>query len=260
MNVIRLCGGLGNQLFQYAFGRSHSAKGIVVKYDLNWYKKPQQPLRPYLLDVYNFKIQKAPINADMYLRTIKESGFRTTGIIDIGFKYMGYWQSPLFHTEIYSELKKEIKVKESYYTKSFLDTKRLITHCNSVSVHIRRGDYLGKKNHLVVSIEYYIKAIQLLKCLRSDCVFFVFSDDITWCKEQFPSTFQFVEMECYLELELMSLCKHNIIANSTFSWWGAYLNENTDKIVVAPKRWAVKNEDQSLINAKGIILNDWITL
>lgn len=116
---------------------------------------------------------------------------------------------------------------------------------NSVSVHIRRGDYLLRKHskiHGLCSLEYYLQAIQFIKSKSKDPVFYFFSDDIPWARENFCNpSYKFVDCNSgsnsCLDLYLMSQCKHNIIANSTFSWWGAWLNRNKEKIVVAPSVW-----------------------
>jgi hypothetical protein len=257
MNTIRVCGGLGNQLFQYAFGRFQKSRGIRVNYDVSWYETSQNPIRPLLLNKFN--IDLGEFRRLKYVRSIRERGFDLRRIIDIGFKYNGYWQSPLYHKGIYQILKEEIKVKEEHYTESFLELKKEIEKTNSVSLHVRRGDYLNNPNHLVLPLEYYMKALRVISVICSDIKIFVFSDDIEWCKLNFSNA-TFVEINPYLELELMSLCKHNIISNSTFSWWAAYLNSNPDKKVIAPKRWVVKNVDQELIEKKKLILNDWIKL
>jgi len=259
MNTVRICGGVGNQLFQYAFGKFQEFLGISVDYDISWYNKPQVPPRLFRLCKYKIDLDKKLITSKVYKRTILEKGFNSKSIIDIGYKYSGYWQSSFYHTNIFPVLKKEYQVKENFYTKEFLDLKRKITQSNSVSLHVRRGDYLGKNNQYVLPLEYYINALKILSLLKGNYVVFVFSDDIAWCKEYFPN-FYFVQLDDYLELELMSCCKHNIIANSTFSWWAAYLNNNSNKIVIAPKKWVARKKDQDLIDRKRLILHDWIKL
>ena len=124
----------------------------------------------------------------------------------------------------------------------------------SVSMHIRRGDYVGHKNHPVQSMEYYNNAMQHF----TDADFIIFSDDIEWCKENFKgSQFTFIHEDDYVELYLMSMCQHNIIANSTFSWWGAWLNTNQNKKVIAPKNWFGMNAQ---LKTKNIYCKDWIVI
>ncbi len=110
---------------------------------------------------------------------------------------------------------------------------------NTCSIHVRRGDYLNSPNHHPVqNMNYYMKAI---KQMPKDSIFLIFSDDISWCKANFPDVpekFIFVEGNAdYEDLLLMSLCKNNIMCNSTFSWWGAWLNKNPNKKVIAPSVW-----------------------
>ena len=118
--------------------------------------------------------------------------------------------------------------------------KTVLSECNTVSIHIRRGDY--KKYNFFLPISYYERAIEYIKNKIEDPIFLVFSDDIQWVKThvKFEDEVFFVsqeKLEDYEELILMSKCKHNIIANSSFSWWGAWLNTNDKKIVIGPNRW-----------------------
>lgn len=114
---------------------------------------------------------------------------------------------------------------------------------NSVSLHVRRGDYLNGDQLRVMSLDYYIEAIEIVKSLKNRIKVFIFSDDISWCKVNFGMSpdYVFVEVNSgslsYKDLFLMASCKDNIISASTFSWWAAYLNNNPNKIVVAPKFW-----------------------
>ena len=257
MNIVRLCGGLGNQLFQYAFGEAMRNVGTNVIYDISWYEKKKDINRFYLLN--KFKTNVIFNVSQQYQKSIREKNFNLKLIYTDGYSLMGYWQSPLFFQKIESTLHDEFSVKEENYTVQYLKIKREIQNSNSISIHIRRGDYLTHKNHLVLPLEYYYNALKLITSLKKDCEVFVFSDDIIWCKKYFPN-FHYVGIEDYLELELMSFCKHNIIANSSFSWWGAYLNNNPNKVVIAPKRWTVKEGDQELVEKKQLILNDWIKL
>jgi hypothetical protein len=145
----------------------------------------------------------------------------------------GYFQSEKYFDKSlvrsFLEPKQDIRQKLIYKYSKDLD--------KSVSIHVRRGDYLSIQDyHPVQTKEYYIKAISEFS---SDSIFFVFSDDISWCKDNLSE----INCRCiegqndYEDMFLMSMCKHNIIANSSFSWWGAWLNNNPDKKVIAPKNW-----------------------
>tara|TARA_R110000744_G_scaffold380370_1_gene500962 strand:- start:825 stop:1574 length:750 start_codon:yes stop_codon:yes gene_type:complete len=139
-------------------------------------------------------------------------------------------------------------------TQEYIDARYSFRLKNSISIHIRRGDYIGRSNHPVQGMEYYNEAIKHF----SNANFIVFSDDIEWCKENFKGDeFTFIEEDDYIELYLMSMCQHNIIANSTFSWWGAWLNKNKDKMVIAPSNWFGTNKKLKTENIYG---KNWIVL
>lgn len=155
-----------------------------------------------------------------------------------------------------------LKNKPTEKTKNLINKAKV---CDSISIHIRRGDYISspKTNqfHGACTPDYYKTAIKYIAKNVKNPVFFIFSDDIDWAKDNFKSDYPiyFVSNKIipdYEELIIMSKCKHNIIANSSFSWWGAWLNENKDKIVIAPKEWfKVKN-----INTSDLIPKSWITI
>src|SRR3989344_4984067 len=138
-----------------------------------------------------------------------------------------------------------------------------ISGTNSVSVHIRRGDYVTNANtnqfHGLCSLDYYNKAVSFISSKQNEMELFVFSDDIEWCKENLKYDFpiHFVETnDAHSDMYLMSLCKHNIIANSSFSWWGAWLNDNFQKIVVAPSQWIA----DASVNTQDLIPKGWIKI
>jgi hypothetical protein len=138
-----------------------------------------------------------------------------------------------------------------------------IESCNSISLHVRRGDYVQNKItnqfHGLCSLKYYNNAIHYIEMKIKNIEIFVFSDDISWCKEnlKYNLPIHFMDTnDAHSDLYLMTKCKHNIIANSSFSWWGAWLNTNKEKIVIAPKQWFA---DQSVIT-QDIIPAQWIKL
>lgn len=161
------------------------------------------------------------------------------------------------------------KIKYIYNFPEIFDEKNkkilnLIKKSNSISIHIRRGDYINEPGlGGMISKKYYIEAIEYIKEKIIDPVFYVFSNDINWCKENLKIDFPIYYIdwnkgkESFRDMQLMSLCKHNIIPNSTFSWWGAWLNSNPNKIVVAPERWF--NPEVQQID-KDIIPINWIKI
>lgn len=256
MNVVKVYGGLGNQLFQYAFGRTQMENGLDVGFNINWYNRNKNVNRPYVLDKFNTNVKTSDFlpQKDVLEKNIKYNP-NLTNITS--FNFYGYWQDPRYFSHIFSTLRTELKLKEEFYTIEFLRWKEIITNWeDSVSVHIRRGDFLGKVN--ILSLNYYISALQF--CGEISKVF-IFSDDINWCKMHFKNVRNhFVHLNEYLDFELMKICKHNIIANSTFSWWAATLNDNPNKIVIAPRQWRLTEESQKEMSSYFLHPEGWIIL
>ena len=231
-----LGGGLGNMLFMtaaaYALGKKHNHKlvfnsshyGILhqhpTSYATNLFRNIALPTR----NVENFK-------------SVGEHSFHYTPIEipkeDV--KLGGYFQSPKYFEEYADEIRNLFAPTEEIV--SYLKAKYTILQSgNVVSLHLRRGNYLQlSTHHYNLAMDYYLNAINYFKGSN----FLVFSDDIEWCKQTFKgSEFTFAEeSKDYMDLYLMSLCTHNVIANSTFSWWGAWLNSNPNKTVVYPDKW-----------------------
>jgi hypothetical protein len=176
----------------------------------------------------------------------------------------GFWQSEQYFKPIENVIRKEFVVKDppSVINKQYLEQ---IKSVNAVSVHVRRGDYVSDKVthevHGVCDIRYYTEAIHRIASEVADPCFFIFSDDMDWTKanvtvDGFPVFYiDHNSAADYEDLRLMYSCKHHIIANSSFSWWGAWLSNNTDKKVIAPKQWF-----RSLVTNKDIIPDGWLTL
>lgn len=285
MIIVKLIGGLGNQLFQYSLGRSLSIKNNdLLKLDLSDFTKDNP--RSYGLGYFNIlenfateedvnKIKKTGFlkivdNFKPYYKrsVIKYKGYDfDPNILKLSgnFYLDGYWQSEKYFKDIGSIIRKEITLKEPLADK-YANLINNIKNTNSISIHIRRGDYVASKKfskvYKLLDEKYYQKAVGLVAEKINDPQFFIFSDDIDWVKQNlnipYPKIFVSGENEIkdYEELVLMSLCKHNIIANSSFSWWGAWLNQNTSKIVISPDKWF--NDETN--NAKNLIPENWIRL
>jgi len=267
MTIIKLKGGLGNQLFQYAFGRLiASRRGEELKIDKDIMTAENDTYRLYGLGHFNIKAELAnpvEVKAAKYpyglfskaWRLVKAKVFR---IYHVGYEsrmlgtkasYLdGYFQSYKYLEPIRSELIQEISLKEDLNLK-YADLVSEMKAVNSVAIHIRRGDYVNdaktKAAHFVCDLAYYQKALALVKKKMANPVFYIFSDDINWAKDNLSAEEKIVfvskpEMKDYEELMLMSCCRHNIIANSSFSFWGAWLNQNDDKVVIGPSLWNKK--------------------
>lgn len=248
MIIIKLKGGLGNQLFQYAFGLFLAKKrGEELKIDNNNLFSGSDTVRFYDLDNFNIS---ATVASDSEIKRVKPKfsllikiykkifkkyhiGYEKN-ILETKANYIeGFFQSYKYLEPIKEQLLKEITLKED------IDYK---LQSNAISVHIRRGDYVNNKECFICGLEYYNRAFRIIKEKVVDPVFYIFSDDIVWAKENLDNKDNLVfvsspELTNCEELIIMSRCKHNIISNSTFSFWGAWLNQNPNKIVIAPNKW-----------------------
>jgi Glycosyl transferase family 11 len=176
----------------------------------------------------------------------------------------GYWQSEKYFKSIREDLIKDLQIT-TLSEEEDLKVIEEINRTNSVSLHVRRADYtnLDTQNiHGLCDIDYYGRAIEILADKVEKPHFFIFSDDIIWAEENLKINFpiNFVGHndadKNYEDLRMMSLCKHNIIANSSFSWWGAWLNTNPAKITIAPERWFATTER----NFEDVIPDSWIKI
>lgn len=289
MIITRLFGGLGNQMFQYAAGRRLAhVLAVKLKLDVTWLGKPGS--RAYSLE--NFNVQEnfasaseiaavAPIGGlrhalakkwpKKWPKYIQEKHFHFDPEIlnlpdDVYLK--GYWQSEKYFSDIAGIIRREFTVKTPPGGRN-REISELITSKQSVSLHIRRGDYVTsrktKQHHGVCDLDYYFRCVDYLKQLVKNAHFFIFSDDPQWARDNLkqlcPTTFVDHNRpdKDYEDLRLMSQCKHNIITNSTFSWWGAWLNPGKDKIILAPKQWFAKKIQVST-KTDDLFPSGWILL
>jgi hypothetical protein len=239
MNIIRLMGGIGNQMYGYALGRVFTERGIDVAYDLSWFKQTHDTFRPYNMDKFKTNIKIC----GFVTLPIKEEEKFDPGIFSLdNYALVGYWQHPEYYTEILPQLRNEFQVRDELKTPEYYQMSEKIISGDSVAVHVRRGDY-GPK----LCEAYYTDAIA-----RTKGDLFIFSEDMPWCRETFRKLDRnttYVEMEDYLLFELIRLCKTKIICNSTFSYWAAMLGDGE---VYCPNHW--------IGNGTATALKDWIQL
>lgn len=243
MNIIKIMGGLGNQLFQYAFGKAQQENGISVAYDYSFYDKHSVRLRKwrrfYRLDKFHTSVPLILKNSN--LPTLKENNraLDLTLLKTQPYYFDGYWQFPAYTQDILPLLREEFRLKPEFITKACKEVIGQMLDSNSVSLHVRRGDYVFQKGFYNLPFRYYLEAIA---ACPGDHLF-IFSDNIEWCKSLFlPECFKrkitFVEgFEDYQDFEMMKYCKHHIIANSTMSYWVAYLEDREDSVIVCPSGW-----------------------
>lgn len=203
--------------------------------------------------------QFSPVIRPVLARTILAVFRRDAFIVEPHFNYwpeitnvprdcylVGYWQSEKYFRDKASVIRADFTFKTSLTNRN-AELAEQIEHVNAVSLHVRRGDYANNQKtnatHGLCSLDYYRGAVRYVSNRLEQPYFFIFSDDMAWVKENLKMDVHhlFVEhnhgLESYNDMRLMSLCRHHIIANSSFSWWGAWLNPSLEKIVVAPKKW-----------------------
>jgi len=178
----------------------------------------------------------------------------------------GYFQSEKYFSAIKDIIREDLSISLKTEETLFNEYKDEILATNSVSIHIRRGDYLNLDTHYICSLNYYSRSVEFLQNQLNNLHFFIFSDDIKWCSEHFsPKVCHHVDIEeseinPLIDLKLMSLCKHHIITNSSFSWWAAWLNNKANKIVVSPDRWFSTEAALRWKVGRDPILDDWKTI
>lgn len=276
MVIIHIRGGLGNQMFQYALYHFFKKNGVRSYIDLSHYRHRHQKTTYQPDKLFNAQADTISLPTKIFVKFIWKILYRfftneyieshnkfgtfDKSIHQLTFAYLkGYWQSEKYFVETKSELLNVFKFPSVCDTKNIeiLDKINMMT---SVSIHIRRGDYLDAGIGWTLGLQYYRNAIQYIKDNIAQPVFFVFSDDPEWTAKNLSLSNVFfidwnIEANSYIDMQLMSECKHNIIANSTFSWWAAWLNKNEEKIVLAPQKWLPDIE-----GTRDIIPDEWIKI
>lgn len=282
-------GGLGNQMFQCAAGRAlalhlntplklddsflkQNTNGVYTQrhFDLQGFEMVSDLIETSELqaffDKYDSKFTRF-INRNFKFKThiLNENGHQYQNDfynVSKNTLIKGFWQSEKYFVKFEEQIRKDFVIKAELLSGTEEWMSKIIKS-NSVSIHVRRGDYVTNFNsnnfHGICSLDYYEKAVHLISSSNLNVELFVFSDDIEWCKlnMKFKQPTFFIETNSsYQDLFLMQNCKHNVIANSSFSWWGAWLNKNSKKIVVAPKNW-FKNTS---VNISDVIPADWIKI
>ncbi|GAB6013277.1 alpha-1,2-fucosyltransferase [Viscerimonas tarda] len=269
MIKILLSGGLGNQMFQYAAGKALATRlNVPFSIDLFYYtKKTKATKRRFELDVFETNLTlkqgwrskffvkyklfflKRPFLSKLLgvfsdpramLHEAEFAKLRDNTIL------AGYFQNEIYFKSIEPAIRADFRFKNALKGRNAELVEEIASKAEAVSIHIRRGDYVTDPTTslAICSIDYYSKAIEYIAERLINPHFFVFSDDMEWVKNNIDfKDYSFILVnwntgeDSYIDMQLMSLCRHNIIANSSFSWWGAWLNNNPQKIVIAPKQW-----------------------
>lgn len=254
--IVKLTGGLGNTFFQYAFGRALSLeRNLPVKFC--W----QRATRDYELDKYNAKVElvERPVGVPVYDEPSNRFDYGVYTAPTNSF-YRGYWQSEKYFEKYADIIRQELTLKEPIKIDVENWGKKLQQQ-NSVFLHFRRGDYLNgetKEYHGVLSEKYYLEAMNHIKKSIDNPRFYIFSDDPAWCNNELP--YEVISNHTtnqHEDLYLMMQCRHAVIANSSFSWFGAWLGKDqSDKIIIAPQNWFNNAE----IDTFDMIPKHWIRL
>lgn len=290
MIVVKLMGGLGNQMFQYAAAKALALeKNSRLLLDTSSFDAVANNItkRKFELSCLNVKEDVAsPAQIEKFekpsllTRVVNKTRpyYKKSVYYEPHFHFdrnffkassntmlVGYWQSEKYFTSISSVIRDTFAItgKLSAATVNIFEQ---ASNTNSVSIHIRRGDYVSnpetKRVHGSCDLDYYEKAIDILKTRSGVTHLFIFSDDISWARENIRSSLATVfvdhtdEQHAYEDMYLMSSCKHNVIANSSFSWWGAWLNKNEGKNVIAPEKWF----NDFPADTKDLYPSTWITI
>jgi len=294
MIIVSLFGGLGNQMFQYACGKSVASRlGVELKLDVSLVQDRAErknfTYRDYELGVFKIKEEIATIeevrqyipnlwNSKLYLKQLYKLKrfFNGNSFYNEKLKFIynkdieqvkdntylyGYFQTEIYFKTLRNELLQIFRIQQEID----LINSSLISQMkseNSISIHVRRGDYLNSPFEILDIQNYYQKAIEFIQKEINSPVFYIFTNDYLWVEKNFEllnikKTIVKINSgnQSYLDMILMSNCKHNICANSSFSWWGAWLNTNPSKIVIAPDRW-FKNAEY-VASSYNLIPSDW---
>lgn len=246
--------------------RTYELAKLKVRASLQQAKKPTGQLH-ILAKAVNHLRGKFGQSSNGY-KTVSEKFFHFDPSIlkiDTSCILAGYWQSEKYFQSSRSKIIEDFRPKEVMNSVNRF-TAESIDSTNSVSIHVRRGDYVtnsqANKFHGLCGLDYYEKAIEFIQKRASNTHFFIFSDELDWVKENLrinaPTSYISANTggESYWDMQLMKECRHHIVANSSFSWWGAWLSENQDGMVIAPDKWF---SDPS-INTKDLIPSRWVRL
>lgn len=267
MIYCNLKGGLGNMLFQIAAAKSLAIDNgtdccfpnlthhiDVLNNDMEYNPKLDYSY-DYLMLLKNLNIKTLPNTS--ILKLDYPFHFFETPPITSDVLINGFFQSEKYFIKNRDEILKYLSF--DFISKDYIKDKySFILNKRCTSIHVRRGDYLNHPNHHPTqSLDYYLKGVDIVK--NKTDLFVIFSDDIKWCKDnlKIDNSVYITDEKDYIELYLMSLCHNNIISNSSFSWWGAWLNNNPKKIVVGPLKWF---GDRIQHNTGDILPEKWIKL
>lgn len=290
MVIVLLTGGLGNQMFQYCLykklisigrdvriddnrlrteGNEHNGLELERVFGINYRRASVRDVKAFN-NKYNLKGAFRQVRK-MFGRQVPPRGYKEGRLVYRNDFYKlkdvylwGYWQSWKYFYELRDDILKDFSFRyiDNARNNELLES---IKNTNAVSIHVRRGDYLKAEYAAmfgnICTKDYYMAAVSYMEKTVGKCHFYIFTDDVDWVLQNmdFAGEYTVVDWnrgaDSYMDMYFMTLCRHNIIANSSFSWWGAWLNQNPDKVVIAPKKWSNDEED-----FKDTVPDDWVRL
>lgn len=291
--ISRIIGGLGNQMFQYAAGRALAiARGLPLHLDVAGFDGYGLHQGFELQRVFDCQAaiasaaevravlgwRAAPALKRILARPVLAALRGPAFIVEPHFHYwpgirdvpataylQGYWQSEKYFADVADDLRADFAFRQPLSEANAAWAER-IGRCAAVSLHVRRGDYVSDARthaaHGVCSLDYYRGAARQIAGRVDAPEFFVFSDDVAWARDNLDigHPCHYLDhnrgAESHNDMRLMSLCRHHVLANSSFSWWGAWLNPRADKVVVAPARWFASGERR----VDDLFPQGWVTL
>lgn len=291
MIIVNLIGGLGNQMFQYAAGRALSLRlsqpfrldisdfdgyGLHQGFELSrvFVRNPEIATEDEVRNMLGWRASR--FARKILLRPAFRWLLGDSLVVEPHFHYWprfaslsgntylaGYWQSEKYFSDVSETIRADF-IFRSPLSEQNVELAERLSQTNSVSLHVRRGDYVlnarANAAHGLCSLDYYRAAIRHVAAHVERPEFFVFSDDIAWAQANLQIDFpcRYVDhnqdAESHNDMRLMSLCRHHVIANSSFSWWGAWLNPKLDKIVVAPRKWFANDKNVEDLYPAGWVL------
>lgn len=257
-------------MWQYAYGRALSIKlDTELKLDFRHYFPGK---RRFALHFYDIHAGFLSDEDKVGLRTIRQD-FNIPSVLqpfeEDNLYLIGFWQNPQYLKTTEEQIRSELQLRVHLREDSIKWLDKIKKSPCPVSVHVRRGDYLAEKNQSVfmeLPSSYYYDAIKELKKRCGDVELFIFSNDVAWCQEKLSFDVPFHYVDCndedhgFEDMHLMSQCRHHIIANSTFSWWGAWLGNNSDKCVIAPDKYFIQDEGFYYEYNRSWLPEEWVRL
>ena len=288
MVIVKISGGLGNQLFQYAFGKAIEEKyGYDVKYDLSYYEDIpkddtyREVFVSRYIPLHMLATKDDILKITKWDKSVWKKALKRLGFAEYRTKYerpgdgvtsieqvkddtllIGYWQSEEYFSNVCDKIREEFSFETDTQSPEMKVLSEKIKSSDSVSIHVRGGDYLLAQNQAIFggicTSEYYEEAYAYMKKKNPAGKFFLFTNDVEWTKNNIHLPYEEIIMvseeyeatEDWMDLYLMSICKDNIIANSSYSWWAAWLNANKNKTVICPSKWTNSQIDDKIF-AKG---------